>query len=87
MEIKTEYKPIDVTGDDEPLLLQRDNFSVGDFWILTNGFTISIAEQKRGEDTKQHINIPVETFAKLVAWMTEPQKTSQRGVRVLQGEK
>ncbi len=65
--------PIDCRERDF-LKISRDNLDAGDFWILSDGHTVSIHEQKSGEASKQEISVPREVFNKLVRWYVRPQK-------------
>lgn len=71
-------RPCDAKNTDEVCALQRDNFDSSDFWILTDGYQVSIADQKRGAPPAQHINIPRPIFNRLVAWYMREQKEIKR---------
>ena len=53
--------------------LRRDNFDKGDFWIVCDGFTVTLAEQRVGESPSQTIRIPKTTFDFFVKRYTEQQ--------------
>lgn len=42
--------------------MPRDNFDRGDWWMITDGHTVSIAEQKIYEQPTQNISIPKGIF-------------------------
>ena len=67
-------RPYDVKDSDEVQTLKRDNFDAGDFWILTDGYDISICEQKSGHAPTQKIHIPRAVFNKIVSWYMREQK-------------
>ncbi len=46
--------------------LDRDNFSFGDFWIITDATTVSLAAQKLGESATQTITLPRRVFSRFV---------------------
>lgn len=52
---------------------KRDNFDKGDFWITCDGFTVTLAEQRVGEEATQSIRIPKATFDYFVKKYTEQQ--------------
>ena len=54
--------------------LNRQNFDSGDFWILSNQYTIFVHEQKSGKPSKQNISIPKSRFDKLIKWYLREQK-------------
>lgn len=53
--------------------LKRDNFAKGDFWMLCDGVTVSIAEQRVGDSPTQSIRVPKATFDFFVKKYTEQQ--------------
>ena len=58
---------------EEDFALQRDNFDKGDFWFLSDGFTVTLAEQRVGESPAQSIRVPKATFDYFVKKYTEQQ--------------
>lgn len=64
---------MDRNGDDESIVLQRDNFSKGDFTILSDGFTVYLSEQMIGSPPSQEITIPKRVFDYLIKKYQEPQ--------------
>lgn len=52
---------------------KADNFIKDDFWILCDGFTVTIAEQRSGEQATQAIRVPKATFDYFVKKYTEQQ--------------
>lgn len=54
--------------------LPRDSVDCGDFWILTDGYEISIHEQKIGHESVQKISVPKAIFDKFVRWYTTGRK-------------
>lgn len=61
-------------ADNEQLAaLERDNYEVGDFWILTDGYRVTIAEQPAGSPASQSIVIPIEVARELLGFMTTDQ--------------
>lgn len=59
--------PIDANGDDT-MKLARDNWNWGDYWILTDGHTVTIAEQKFGEQAISITRIPKHIFTRFCKW-------------------
>jgi len=60
--------PIDAKTFGDICSLPRDNISCRGFWILTDGYYVSIHQQKPGEDSKQQIRIPRSIFDHFVRW-------------------
>lgn len=52
---------------------KADNFTKDDFWIVCDGFTVTIAEQSVGGVPKQSIRVPKKTFDYFVQKYTEQQ--------------
>lgn len=48
--------------------LKTDNVTYCNFWILTDGYNISMAEQKMGESATQEISIQKKIFDRLIRW-------------------
>lgn len=46
--------------------LHRDNYGTTKFWLITDGHSVDIFEQKSGESSKQRIKIPKKHFDLLV---------------------
>lgn len=66
-------RPYDAKGENSNL--PNDNHEVGDFWILTDGFHVTIREQMTGESPTQGVSIPRTEFNRLIDWyMREQQK-------------
>lgn len=66
--------PIKAKKDIQILRLKTDNYSTDDFWILLNGDTVNIHEQRSGEKSKQNITIPRKDFDRLVKWYLREQE-------------
>jgi hypothetical protein len=72
-------RPYDAKGDDEVASgLRTDHKDTGDFWILTDGWRVSLYQQKTGHPSTQNITIPRAEFNKLVAWYMRDQKPRKR---------
>ena len=65
---------------DELCALKRDNFELGDYWIMSDGETVSIAHQARGEMAKAMVSVPIRTFNGLFDRYQKDQ-SSKRGGR------
>lgn len=68
--------PRNANSFDKVCLLNRDNKTVGDCWILTDGSQVSIVQQNLGEAPRQEISIPRAQFNRLIAWYLKEQKLS-----------
>ena len=66
-----EKAPIDCTFS-ELLRIKRDNLAVGDFWVVTDSYEVTFAQQKLGESPTQKITIPIKTLRRLVKFLTTP---------------
>lgn len=54
--------------------LQTDNHSLKEHWIITDGYTVSLANQRSGEPATEIISMPKAKFDKLIEWYFKPQK-------------
>lgn len=65
---------MDCRNDNQVCRLGRDNMTVGDFWIITDGYRVTIAAQKIGARPTEKITIPRGTFNRFVRFYTRQQK-------------
>lgn len=56
--------------------IARDNLSVGDFWIGTDGRNVWLTEQAMGERPKQTFAIKRRDFNRLIKWYLRPQRAT-----------
>lgn len=68
---KTKVAPIDAAFSE--LSTDRDNKSFGDYWVISDGYRVTIAKQKSGEPATESITLPIETARKIVEFLTTPQ--------------
>ena len=61
--------------------LHRDNFSHRGFWLLSDGVTVTIAQQKTGERAKAIVSVPRAVFNHLIDAYQKPQKSAGRKSR------
>lgn len=66
--------PKQARTNDQLCELNRDNTNAGDFWMLTNGDTVTIAHQAEGENPVGMVTIPRELFIRFINWYQRPQK-------------
>jgi Holliday junction resolvase RusA-like endonuclease len=66
--------PMEVRDIDTLCKMPRDNLTVGDFWILTDGYTVTICQQKTGHSPTEKVHVPRATFNRMVRWYTKPVK-------------
>jgi len=66
--------PIDAKSNHSVCKLNRDNISTPDYWIITDGYDVTLAEQKDGESATNKITISKKHFDKLIRWYIRPQK-------------
>jgi hypothetical protein len=53
--------------------LQRDNYTYGEHWILSDGYNVTVTTQARFEAPKQSITMPRREFNKLIKFYTKQQ--------------
>ena len=70
-------RPMDAKGD-QILSLNRDNFAVPGFWILHDGYDVTVCAQMVGDSRSASVTIPRVQFNKLVRWYMREQKIAQR---------
>lgn len=71
---KTTLSPYDARTMRAVCRLKRDNITCGDFWIMTDGVTVWLGEQKFKEPSRQSVAIPRAKFKRLVDWYMAPQR-------------
>ncbi len=64
---KPRYTPMDVPCN-LVHTIPRDNMTRGDYWILTDGMYVTLAQQKIGEPVEAEIEIPRRIFAAFARW-------------------
>lgn len=70
--------PKQARTNEEACRLNRDNISVGDYWIMGGHADVYIARQKEGQKAESIISIPREVFIRMVNWYQRPQKIRRR---------
>jgi hypothetical protein len=60
--------PKDAVTLDAVCELPRDHVEYGDFWFMTDGYTITLAQQKTGEAAKSATSVPKTVFDRFVRW-------------------
>jgi len=70
--MKTKFKPSTATNA-QICRISRDNFTIGDCTIMTDGFNTLIRLQKMGEMPTQEIDLPRPIFNRLIAWYQKEQ--------------
>lgn len=66
-------RPYDRKGGKKDDALLRDNWSFGDFWIITDGYRVSMAQQEIRHAPLQMIRIPKAAFNKMIDWYMRDQ--------------
>lgn len=69
---------LDTMTLDQVCDLERDNFEVGDFWVMRDGPYIVVAEQKLGEPSKAKMHIPLRVMRRIVKELLTPRKLVAR---------
>ena len=76
-------KPYDANGKTLPQLT-RDNKTFGDVWILTDGYRVSIYDQRAGKAPSQGLTLPRARFNRIIDWylknqpLRKPKKAKRR---------
>lgn len=60
-------KPYDAKGR-KLTQLTRDNKTFGDVWMLSDGYRVSIYEQKIGNKPSQGLTLPIAKFNRIIDW-------------------
>lgn len=66
-------KPSDCASEDDACKLSDSGHEVGNWWMLTDGYRVTLAEQNAGDKPKQAITIDPKVFNKFVAWWQKDQ--------------
>lgn len=59
--------------------LQRDNWATRDYWLLADGGTVTLCQQRNGEASTAKITVPRAQFNRLVQAYLKPQRVRPRG--------
>jgi hypothetical protein len=65
---KTVATPRTARSFDAICAMPRDNVGVGDFWMSTDSYEITIAQQKNGESPTAKISVPRAIFDAFADW-------------------
>lgn len=57
-----------LANGDDVLALTRDNVGTEDYWIITDGFTVTLACQKVGEPSTAMVSLPKVVFDAFADW-------------------
>ncbi len=74
-------RPYDAKKLGEVCNLRTDSKDVGDYWIMTDGYQVTMHEQKLGKPTTQDIAIPRTVFNRLIDWYMRDQESPSRKAR------
>jgi hypothetical protein len=66
--------PAECRGINQVCALRRDNLTIGDWWMLTDGYQVTLTEQKIGNAPKQQINLPTALLNKFIKWWNTKQR-------------
>jgi hypothetical protein len=70
-------RPYDAKDEATACGLRITHKDVKDFWVLTDGYRVSIAQQLTGEPPTQHVMIPRAVFNEMVDWYMREQKAAK----------
>ena len=73
MSEKTSKSPLDCS-EAELCQIKTSTLDTKEFWILRDGFNVSIVKQRIGESSTESVRVPIDVFRKMVKWMTTPQE-------------
>lgn len=65
---KVTKAPIDARTFEDICAMPRDNVEAEDFWMITDGYEVTIADQKSGAHPTQKISLPRDVFDAFVKW-------------------
>ena len=66
--------PCECKNLDDVCRLQTDNHDLKNYWIMFDGFEVTLTQQAMGEPSKAKISMPKRQFDALVAWYQRQQK-------------
>lgn len=69
--------PRDAITLDEICQLDRDNVDAGDFWMILDDGTVTLAEQPAGQKLKTKVIVPREAFNVFVDWYNTGEYTPE----------
>lgn len=69
--------PIEADTVTKVCAMPRDNVDWGGFWMLSDGYMVSIVQQKRGEPASAKISVPKRTFDRFIRWYTTGEWTAR----------
>jgi hypothetical protein len=70
--------PIQCRSLEDVCSIPRDNISLPkDFWMITDGYEVTIAQQKMGESPSQKISVPKSIFDACVKWYVTGKKSGK----------
>ncbi len=72
--------PSDCTSLDDCCMLETDHHDLEGFWILTDGYRVSLVKQNVGESSTASIEIPKRTFDALAGWYFRKQKVTNHEI-------
>lgn len=71
---RTTLSPAQARSDAAMARLNEDNRSTLSGWILLNGKTVIISQQKGGENRTGKVELPASEFKRLAEWYLKPQR-------------
>lgn len=76
--VRRSCAPMEARSLGEVCSLRTDNHDCKTGWIITDGHTVSLTNQKNGEQSTGCVKFTRAEFNKLIRWYTRPQKTVKR---------
>lgn len=65
--------PLTATSNAKVCRLKTDNHATKDYWIITDGWNVTICKQRSGESAVESMTIPLKDFNRLIKWYVKPQ--------------
>ena len=76
------YSPRTARTEQAVCSLRRDNVSYGDFWVMVDESTVTIAKQTPGHTAENMVTVDKETFNKMLRFYNTPSQTRAKKWRL-----
>jgi len=71
--------PLEATSNAKVCRLKTDNHATKDYWIITDGWNVTVCKQRSGESAEESMTIPLKDFNRLIRWYVKPQNFPSNG--------
>lgn len=79
--VKRPMAPRDARNETDIRAMPRDNVESGDFWMITDGCQVSLAQQQIGKSPTASIGVPRKVFDAFVDWYMSGRWVAPRRTR------